>query len=89
MAIRSNPRGRSAPRRESEAPSSERRTSTFPASRPYDAANQPWGEFPTSPVIVGRTLCVTSSDGARRDNFPNAPGEGAKVSCLDEHLPVR
>ena len=46
-------------------------------------------EFPTSPVIVGRTLCVTSSDGARRDNFPNAPGEGAKVSCLDEDLPVR
>jgi hypothetical protein len=46
-------------------------------------------EFPTSPVIVGRTLCVTSSDGARRDNFPNALGEGAKVSCLDEDLPVR
>ena len=46
-------------------------------------------EFPTSPVIVGRTLCVTSSDGARRDNFPNTPGEGAKVSCLDEDLPVR
>jgi sugar lactone lactonase YvrE len=46
-------------------------------------------EFPTSPVVVGRTLCVTSSDGARRDNFPNAPGEGAKVSCLDEELPVR
>ena len=32
-------------------------------------------EFPTSPVIVGRTLCVTSSDGARRDNFPNTGGE--------------
>jgi sugar lactone lactonase YvrE len=46
-------------------------------------------EFPTSPVIAGRTLCVTSSDGARRDNFPAAPGEGAKVSCLDEDLPVR
>lgn len=46
-------------------------------------------EFPTSPVIVGRTLCVTSSDGGRRDNFPNSPGEGAKVSCLDEELPVR
>jgi sugar lactone lactonase YvrE len=46
-------------------------------------------EFPTSPVIVGRTLCVTSSDGARRDNFPSTPGEGAKVSCLDEDLPVR
>ena len=46
-------------------------------------------EFPTSPVVVGRTLCVASSDGARRDNLPNAPGEGAKVSCLDEELPVR
>jgi sugar lactone lactonase YvrE len=46
-------------------------------------------EFPTSPVVVGRRLCVTSSDGARRDNFPNALGEGAKVSCLDEELPVR
>ena len=46
-------------------------------------------EFPTSPVIAGRTLCVTSSDGARRDNFPTTPGEGAKVSCLDEDLPVR
>ena len=39
-------------------------------------------EFPTSPVLVGRKLCLTHSDGARRDNFPNAPGEGAKVSCV-------
>jgi sugar lactone lactonase YvrE len=53
-------------------------------------------EFPTSPVIVGRTLCVTSSDGARRDNFPNSGGEvgpavpeRAKVSCLEEKLPGR
>jgi sugar lactone lactonase YvrE len=53
-------------------------------------------EFPTSPVIVGRTLCVTSSDGARRDNFPNSGGEvgptvpeRAKVACLEEKLPVR
>jgi sugar lactone lactonase YvrE len=54
-------------------------------------------EFPTSPVIVGRTLCVTSSDGARRDNFPNSGGEvgptvpeRAKVSCLEEEkLPPR
>jgi len=53
-------------------------------------------EFPTSPVIVGRTLCVTSSDGARRDNLPNSAGEvgpavpdRAKVSCLEEKLPVR
>ena len=40
-------------------------------------------------MIAGRTLCVTSSDGARRDNFPATPGEGTKVSCLDEDLPVR
>jgi sugar lactone lactonase YvrE len=54
-------------------------------------------EFPTSPFIDGRTLCVTSSDGARRDNFPNAGGEvgpapaaeRAKVTCLDERLPER
>ncbi len=38
-------------------------------------------EFPTSPVLTGRSLCVTSSDGGRRDNFPSTPGEGAKVSC--------
>ena len=28
-------------------------------------------EFPTSPVLVGRKLCLTNSDGTRRDNFPN------------------
>ena len=39
-------------------------------------------EFPTSPVLLGRKLCLTHSDGARRDNFPNTPGEGAKVSCV-------
>ena len=39
-------------------------------------------EFPTSPVLVGRKLCVTNSDGARRDNFPAAPGEGAKINCV-------
>jgi sugar lactone lactonase YvrE len=38
-------------------------------------------EFPTSPVVVGRSLCVTNSDGGRRDNAPAAAGEGAKVSC--------
>jgi sugar lactone lactonase YvrE len=38
-------------------------------------------EFPTSPVLTGRSLCVTSSDGGRRDNFPATPGDGAKVSC--------
>jgi sugar lactone lactonase YvrE len=39
-------------------------------------------EFPTSPVLLGRRLCLTQSDIARRDNFPSAPGEGAKVSCV-------
>jgi hypothetical protein len=46
-------------------------------------------EFPTSPVLVGRTLCTTSSDGARRDNFPNTAGEVAgsgKISCLDQRM---
>jgi sugar lactone lactonase YvrE len=52
-------------------------------------------EFPTSPVIVGRTLCVTHSDGGLRDNAPNTAGEvtpagpdRAKVSCLEEKLPL-
>ena len=50
-------------------------------------------EFPTSPVIAGRTLCTTSSDGNRRDNWPNTAGEASpatpvvgKVSCLDQVL---
>lgn len=47
-------------------------------------------EFPTSPVLLpdGR-LCVTQSDGGRRDNSPNTAGEAgpgkaalAKVSCV-------
>jgi len=33
-------------------------------------------------VLVGRRLWLTHSDGARRDNFPYAPGEGAKGSCV-------
>ena len=32
-------------------------------------------EFPTSPVIVGRKLCLTHSDGSRRDNYPSSGGE--------------
>jgi hypothetical protein len=50
-------------------------------------------EFPTSPVLAGRTFCTTSSDGNRRDNSPNTAGEAApgtavvgKVSCLDQRL---
>lgn len=47
-------------------------------------------EFPTSPVLLpdGR-LCVTQSDGNRRDNSPNTAGEAtptgpvrAKISCV-------
>jgi len=48
-------------------------------------------EFPTSPVFLGRRFCTTSSDGARRDNFPNTAGEVAgngKISCLDQRLDV-
>jgi sugar lactone lactonase YvrE len=48
-------------------------------------------EFPTSPVFLDRQLCTTSSDGARRDNFPNTAGEVAgngKISCLDQRLDV-
>jgi sugar lactone lactonase YvrE len=52
-------------------------------------------EFPTSPFLVGQRLCVTSSDGNRRDNSPNTAGEVrpassalAKISCLDQQLSV-
>jgi sugar lactone lactonase YvrE len=52
-------------------------------------------EFPTSPFLLGHTLCVTSSDGNRRDNSPNTAGEVrpasaavAKISCLDQRLSV-
>ncbi len=46
-------------------------------------------ETPTSPVFLGRTFCTTSSDGNRRDNFPNSGGEvtnTGKISCLDQQL---
>jgi sugar lactone lactonase YvrE len=51
-------------------------------------------EFPTSPFLLGDRLCVTHSDGSRRDNFPNSGGEvgpapaagRAKISCLDQPL---
>jgi sugar lactone lactonase YvrE len=52
-------------------------------------------EFPTSPFLTGRTLCLTHSDGSRRDNFPSTGGEVApgtaavaKISCLDRPLRV-
>lgn len=45
-------------------------------------------EFPTSPFLSDRVLCVTQSDGSRRDNVPNSLGEGPKVTCLNERLQV-
>jgi sugar lactone lactonase YvrE len=48
-------------------------------------------ENPTSPVFLGTRFCTTSSDGNRRDNFPNTAGEVAgtgKISCLDQRLDV-
>jgi sugar lactone lactonase YvrE len=52
-------------------------------------------EFPTSPFLSGRRLCITQSDGSRRDNFPNTGGEVApntgavaKISCLDQRVAV-
>jgi len=53
-------------------------------------------EFPTSPVLVDRKLCLAHSDGARRDNAPSTGGEVgpgnpagvAKLSCLDRKLPA-
>jgi sugar lactone lactonase YvrE len=50
-------------------------------------------ETPTSPLLIGKRLCVTQSDGGRRDNAPNSAGEAApgtsvvaKISCLDQEL---
>jgi sugar lactone lactonase YvrE len=53
-------------------------------------------EFPTSPFLLGRKLCLSQSDTSRRDNFPNSGGEVGpgvagpllgKISCLDQALP--
>jgi sugar lactone lactonase YvrE len=46
-------------------------------------------ETPTSPVVLGHTLCVAQTDAARRDNNPNTAGEvanGGKISCLDQPI---
>jgi sugar lactone lactonase YvrE len=54
-------------------------------------------EFPTSPFLSGTRLCVSNSDGNRRDNSPNSAGEinsggpvGArgKVSCIDQAVTI-
>jgi len=52
-------------------------------------------ETPTSPFLLGTTLCTANSDGNRRDNSPNSAGEigGAgqdkgKISCMNQPLPI-
>ncbi len=52
-------------------------------------------ERPTSPVLLGRRLCITNMDTERGDNSPNTAGEAApgtavtsKISCLDQPLQV-
>ena len=57
-------------------------------------------EFTTSPFITGKVLCVSQSDGDRRDNSPRSAGEvtaGAvsdgindlgKISCMDQELKI-
>jgi sugar lactone lactonase YvrE len=42
-------------------------------------------ETPTSPFLLGKTLCTTSSNGNRRDNFPPAANNGT-VACMDQPL---
>jgi sugar lactone lactonase YvrE len=54
-------------------------------------------EFPTSPFLVGKKLCMTQSDTSRRDNFPNSGGEVGpgvagrmllgKLACVDQPMP--
>ena len=50
-------------------------------------------ETPTSPVLVGHTLCTANSDGNRRDNSPSTAGEiggpgqpKGKISCMAERV---
>ena len=55
-------------------------------------------EFPTSPVLEGKTFCTANSDGNRRDNSPNTAGEinsanaaedkRGKISCMDQDLRI-
>jgi sugar lactone lactonase YvrE len=54
-------------------------------------------ETPTSPVLLGKIFCTANSDGNRRDNSPNAPGEinnapdstmRGKISCMDQELKI-
>jgi len=50
-------------------------------------------ETPTSPFLLGHKFCTANSDGNRRDNSPNAPGEvpglgAGKISCMDQRLHI-
>jgi sugar lactone lactonase YvrE len=45
-------------------------------------------EFPTSPFLSGRKFCTTGADSPRRDNNPSDPGEGSKVTCIDQNLTI-
>src|SRR5882672_1262911 len=50
-------------------------------------------ETPTSPFLLRDKLCTANSDGNRRDNSPNAPGEipalgAGKISCMDQRLHI-
>ncbi len=51
-------------------------------------------EFPTSPFLSERVLCVANSDGNRRDNSPATAGEiggdgqpRGKIACMDQRVP--
>jgi sugar lactone lactonase YvrE len=60
-----------------------------PVDATTDRRNNGPLETPTSPVFLGRAFCTTSSDGNRRDNFPNSGGEvtnTGKISCLNQQL---
>jgi sugar lactone lactonase YvrE len=62
-----------------------------PPTGPNQLRNAGPLETPTSPVLVGHTLCVAQSDGNRRDNGPNSAGEvsgGGKISCVDQRVDV-
>lgn len=62
---------------------------------PLGVGNDHILEFPTSPFLNGKTLCISSSDGNRRDNSPATGGEitpggplRGKISCMDEELKI-
>jgi len=43
--------------------------------------------------LLGDKFCTANSDGNRRDNSPNAPGEipalgAGKISCMDQPLKI-